>query len=604
MEDRYEIKGIIGQGGLGSVYRAYDTRMNRDVAVKRIVSSSNDPEMIDESTRQLIKEAGALASLQHPHIVTIYDVGMDVEGPYVVMELLTGSPLDELIERAPLVWSDFHELVIQTQEGLIAAHDLGIIHSDLKPSNLMLSWLPSGKFQVKIVDFGLASVSQSQSKEELETLDAVFGSIFFMPPEQFERKPLNIQSDVYSMGCVYYQALAGVYPFDGQTGNEVMDAHLAHHVVHLKELRKDLPYWVCEWVMWQINRYPNDRPKDSRETLSVFLQNDKNPAPPPAEKPKRPPMMIPGSSRPTATTRLTPTVPLAATGGSVAANPKVKTTTAPQPLQPPEGAKPSIYIPIDEPPVAATTPATHIAPKIVVLPRKKQSLGPKLAVLAILMIVLGIAGLFIKKQIEKNRLTGHINSLITIADAPDTTELPLTSHDLDLIFNIIRDPATPKDYVQRFFRILQLGTGKDGADVSVRIVEETANDNFPEFQRKEILGNVLRLRNDSSIVPAMIEYAKQTSDPKSAAAAIEGIRRMTNDSHLPQAIEWIKSNNPDLRAAAEAMAADILGRSPNRSTHVNLFSGAYRSTNDPMSKAALLRLVRISGGEDAVDQLR
>ena len=169
MEDRYEIRGKIGQGGLGAIYRGYDTRMRREVAIKRISPAGDDAELQAESTRQLIKEAGSLASLQHPHIVTVYDVGADEDGPYVVMELISGKTLDELIERAPLTWPDFRELALQTQEALIAAQELNLIHSDLKPSNLMLTWLPSGKFQVKIVDFGLATLAHSQTKQDLET---------------------------------------------------------------------------------------------------------------------------------------------------------------------------------------------------------------------------------------------------------------------------------------------------------------------------------------------------------------------------------------------------------------------------------------------------
>ena len=117
-------------------------------AIKRISTSGGDSELQEESTRQLIKEAGALASLQHPHIVTVYDVGMDEDGPYVVMELISGKTLDELIERAPLTWSDFRELALQTQEALIAAQERNMIHSDLKPSNLikhLMLYTPSAK---------------------------------------------------------------------------------------------------------------------------------------------------------------------------------------------------------------------------------------------------------------------------------------------------------------------------------------------------------------------------------------------------------------------------------------------------------------------------
>lgn len=330
MEDRYEIRGKIGQGGLGGVYRAYDTRMNREVAIKRITRSTSDAELEQESTRQLMKEAGALAALQHPHIVTVYDYGSDEDGPYVVMELISGKTLDELIEVAPLTWQDFRELALQTQEALIAAQELDLIHSDLKPSNLMLTWLPSGKFQVKIVDFGLATLARSQSKEDLASLEAVFGSVFFMAPEQFERLPVDARSDMYSMGCVYYQALTGVYPFNGKTGNEVMEAHLHHLVTPLQEVRDDLPRWVCDWIMWHLNRRPEDRPESAREALSLFLQNDQNPAPTvslgsvqPANVPKRPRLIIPGAA------------PAAAIPESVpAANPIPVHAAAVKPIQP------------------------------------------------------------------------------------------------------------------------------------------------------------------------------------------------------------------------------------------------------------------------------
>src|SRR6478752_6890560 len=199
MEDRYEIRGKIGQGGLGAVYRGYDMRMNREVAIKRISVGNDDPALQEESTRQLLNEAGSLASLQHPHVVTIYDVGSDEDGPYAVMELISGKTLDELVELAPLTWNDFRELALQTQEALIAAQELDLIHGDIKPENLMLTWLPSGKFQIKIVDFGLATLAHSQSREELQAIDSVFGSIYFMAPEQFEREPMDARTDIYAM---------------------------------------------------------------------------------------------------------------------------------------------------------------------------------------------------------------------------------------------------------------------------------------------------------------------------------------------------------------------------------------------------------------------
>lgn len=159
---------------------------------------------------------------------------------------------------------------MQTQEALIAAQELDIIHSDLKPSNIILTWLPSKKFQVKIVDFGLTSLTRSQSNEEIAAHD--FGSILFMPPEQIEHQPLDARSDLYSLGCVYYYALTGHYPFTGTSSAEVMTAHLQHIVTPIQELRAGVPLWLCEWVMWLINRHPQDRPESAREALTFFMK--------------------------------------------------------------------------------------------------------------------------------------------------------------------------------------------------------------------------------------------------------------------------------------------------------------------------------------------
>lgn len=270
--DRYEIRGKIGEGGVGAVYRAYDTQLRREVAMKRVLQ---DGEMnAEEATANLLKEATALSAVQHPHIVTIYDAGIDAEGPHVVMELINGKTLDEMVERGILTFEDFKEVAIQTQEAMIAAQELDLVHRDLKPSNVMVSWLPSGRFQVKIVDFGLAKFSAKPSLQTIDHGDAVFGSIFFMAPEQFERTPLDRRTDMYSLGAMYYYALAGEYPFNGETAPQVMAAHLQNKVKSLAEIRPDLPAWVSDWVMWHIRRSMDERPDSAREALERFLNYD------------------------------------------------------------------------------------------------------------------------------------------------------------------------------------------------------------------------------------------------------------------------------------------------------------------------------------------
>ena len=393
MEERYEIRGKIGQGGLGSVYRAFDNSLKREVAIKRIITSS-DPRQREEAIRQMSYETGALAAVQNPHIVTIYDVGADDDGPYVVMEYIKGNTVDELIEKAPLTWRDFREFVLQVQEGLIAAQDLGMVHRDLKPSNLMINWLPSGKFQVKIVDFGLAKFSPKPSLQTVDQNDSVYGSIFFMAPEQFERVPLDARTDMYAIGCVYYFALTGSTPFQGDTGPQVMAAHLEHRVTPLDQLRPDIPKWACDWVMWHMNRRQDDRPSSARDALQTFVSIDSvAPASQAVQEatsaqPQRPRLLIPGST-PQAATQPAPAAPgvgpVIQVPSTAASSPTSSTSrsrlvvpgaqpapteptpgvasapvesptpsqTAPQPLLPPEGSPPTVH---------ATTAQQALAP--------------------------------------------------------------------------------------------------------------------------------------------------------------------------------------------------------------------------------------------------
>ena len=397
-DDRYEIRGKIGQGGVGAVYRAWDKRLNREVAIKRVLTDAHF-ENEDEAITHLLKEATALSSVQHPHIVTIYDAGVDEDGPYVVMELLDGRTIDEMVERGTLVWPDFRQVAVQTQEALIAAQDLDLVHRDLKPTNLMVVWLPSGKFQIKIVDFGLAKFSAKPSIQTIDHGDAVFGSIHFMAPEQFERTPLDQRTDMYAMGCLYYFTLTGLYPFTGESAPQVMTAHLQHQVTPLHDLRPDLPAWVCDWVMWHINRGMDDRPADAREALQKFLMSEQNnPVPPEGEpaQPKRPKFVFPGADE-GAKTPTPATPPTAEVVASQAATPppppeSVPTQTSPQPIQPPEGQKPSVHttsqvtasqpVPIPEtatpPPAAATPPPAAATPPPATPPPPRTTPPPPL----------------------------------------------------------------------------------------------------------------------------------------------------------------------------------------------------------------------------------
>lgn len=641
MEERYEIRGKIGQGGIGSVYRGYDTRMNREVAIKRISTSPGDPALQEESTRQLVKEAGALASLQHPHIVTVYDVGSDEDGPYVVMELISGKTLDELIENAPLTWQDFRELALQTQEALIAAHELDLIHSDLKPSNLMLTWLPSGKFQIKIVDFGLATLTQSQSKEELETLEAVFGSIFFMAPEQFERVPLDVRSDLYSMGCVYYQALTGIYPFSGETGAEVMAAHLHHTVKPIQELRSDIPMWACDWIMWQINRLPEDRPESARDSLSIFLQNDKNPNPTmslgtaaAANAVKRPRLIIPGSEPVPATSSVPvpaaaqPEVPASPVTGPIEpveespesstdpvdVSEASKSKTAPQPLTPPEGSKPSVHTapqPIPEPepvPVATAVPqGRHVPPVAPVVPQGKRKLSnaAKTMIAAVLGILVVLFGWMLINRSAQNARTKQYNEMIAaVAAIPPPAELPVNKIQFEILLDAVAHTGVVEERTG-IYMALYLAKATDGTDIDARIAEFATTREMLSDVRVKLIREVLRRRKNPEVVPTLVAFARSTKESSAAVAALEAVRFMADDEQFDALLGVvISSSQMDARKAAEDTLAEVIKKSENRSGLSEKIAVSYANSVDTQVRHAMLRLLGRCGTPKALELVK
>ncbi|MGJ8697239.1 MAG: protein kinase domain-containing protein [Verrucomicrobiaceae bacterium] len=263
-DERYEIIRKLGQGGLGAVYEGRDHQLGRKVAIKRLLTGEAESK---DQFDDLLKECHALSALSSPNIVSVFDIGQDEDGPFVVMELLEGETLEALISRAPLTESDFLTVAEQSLEGLLAAHEAHILHRDLKPCNLMVTWLPSGRMQVKLLDFGLAKFTLEPSIQTIAHGNSLFGSIYFMAPEQFEQKPLDGRTDLYSLGCMFYYALTGEYPFNGESVAQVMAAHLQGRYKDLREYRADLNPALCNWVMSLMAHSPDNRPADTHLAL-------------------------------------------------------------------------------------------------------------------------------------------------------------------------------------------------------------------------------------------------------------------------------------------------------------------------------------------------
>jgi eukaryotic-like serine/threonine-protein kinase len=190
---RYEILGTLGTGGMGEVYRARDSQLNRTVAVK-VLSPGTD-------TRRFEQEARALAALTHPNIVAVYDVGGDGGMQWPVQELVDGESLRTLLRKGPLELQQFRHLAVQIAAGLAAAHALGIVHRDLKPENIMIT----RDRCVRILDFGLArhtrvAAAAGETVTAVTSPGMVAGTPAYMSPEQIEGKDVNTGSDIFSFG--------------------------------------------------------------------------------------------------------------------------------------------------------------------------------------------------------------------------------------------------------------------------------------------------------------------------------------------------------------------------------------------------------------------
>lgn len=271
MSERYQRRGRVGRGGMSEVYRAYDTVMGREVALKRLLPIE-ETNLNDSAGESLAREAAVLARFSHPNVVTVFAFEEDAEGPFVVMELVEGEDLHTTLKSSSLSWEDFRDVAGQCLEPLVAAADLNLLHRDIKPGNLMLKVTPSGRFLVKLLDFGLAKFSQHPSLQTLDQRGSFLGSIDFIAPEQLELRPLDQRTDLYSLGCVFYYMLVRESPFTGANPAETAMNHIKHRCTPIAARRGDLPPLVADWLMRLISRNPEDRPKDARDAMRQFQE--------------------------------------------------------------------------------------------------------------------------------------------------------------------------------------------------------------------------------------------------------------------------------------------------------------------------------------------
>ena len=233
----YEIQSPLGAGGMGEVYRAHDTRLGRDVAIKVLPQSfSSDPDRLQRFQR----EARVLSALNHPNLLAIYDVGVQDGVNYLVSELLEGQTLRERMNGTALPPRKVTEYALQLAHGLAAAHDKAIVHRDLKPDNVFVT----RDERVKILDFGLAKQTHlAAPAADSATLTSpaptlagvVLGTIGYMSPEQVRGETVDHRSDIFSFGAILYELLSGKRAFKGESSVETMNAILKEEPAELTE---------------------------------------------------------------------------------------------------------------------------------------------------------------------------------------------------------------------------------------------------------------------------------------------------------------------------------------------------------------------------------
>ncbi len=268
INDRYEIIKMIGEGGMANVYLANDNILERKVAIKVLRGDlSNDEKFI----RRFKREALSVSNLSHPNIVEVYDVGEEDGNYYIVMEYIEGKTLKQLLQkRGALTLPEVIDIMSQLTDGLSHAHEAYIIHRDIKPQNIMIE----DNGLVKITDFGIAMALNST---QLTQTNSVMGSVHYLPPEQANGKGSTIKSDIYSLGILMYELLAGSVPFKGDTAVEIALKHMKEKMPSIRKQNPTIPQSVENIVLKATAKNPKNRYDSVREMyndLQTAMEKD------------------------------------------------------------------------------------------------------------------------------------------------------------------------------------------------------------------------------------------------------------------------------------------------------------------------------------------
>jgi formylglycine-generating enzyme required for sulfatase activity/dienelactone hydrolase/predicted Ser/Thr protein kinase len=264
----YRLEGEIGRGGMGVVYRAVDMRLGRSVAIKVLPPDSMGDR---ERARRFVQEARAASALNHPNIVTIYEVDEENGTTFIAMELVEGTSLDRLLARGPLPVVTALDYGVQIATALEAAHAAGVIHRDVKPANIVIA----ADGRVKVLDFGLAKLVERSSTDAtvsvLGTMPGIImGTAAYMSPEQAQGQPVDARSDIFSFGAVLYEMFAGRRPFSGTSDVGIITSILRDDPAPMRNARADVPADVDALVRRALEKDPAARPRGAAEIRTAL----------------------------------------------------------------------------------------------------------------------------------------------------------------------------------------------------------------------------------------------------------------------------------------------------------------------------------------------
>lgn len=378
LADRYRLGRSLGSGGMAEVVAGHDQLLGRDVAIKLIGPSL----LADPTARErLLREARAAAALHHPHTVAVHDVGTDGERPFIVMELVDGGSLaDQLRDEGPLDPEETLAIGLSVLDALQAAHAAGLVHRDVKPSNILFT----RDGTVRLADFGIAK-ALTTTDPDLTATGQVLGTPRYLAPEVAAGQPATPASDLYALGAVLYQCLAGTPPFTGPTPLSVIVAHQRQPVRPLRDVVDDVPVELSRAIEQALAKDAAARFADASQMRAALL----------GETPLADTLLLPAHDAtapyaPTATALVQTQLAdrgsdtQTAAGDSTAPLPTDQSADAPPPADPPDDDPPSDDPPADDPPAAdeTTDPGT---------PRWQQVVGAGLAILLVGGLVVGAA---------------------------------------------------------------------------------------------------------------------------------------------------------------------------------------------------------------------